>query len=120
MDKAKTIPSARIKGLTFYPIPEFSKADVAFGASEELFFNRRDLPEVPSKYISMASNLFFKGGDISALGLDHRINIKAARAALGAWLGSWAPAHEAKEATVGYALWVWSTPESIDAAIAAK
>ena len=120
MDKAKTIPSARIKGLTFYPIPEFSKADVAFGVGEELFFNRRDLPEVPSKYKNMASSLFFKGGDISALGLDPRVNIKAARVALGAWLGSWAPAHEAKEATVGYALWVWSTPESIDAAIAAK
>jgi len=106
-----------MKGLTFFPVPEFSKVDQAFGASPESYFNRSDLPEVPHEFERMARDLFFKGGSIPDLaeGVDRG----KAFAALRAWLSSFAPPHESKMATVAYALWVWTTPEAIAQAKAA-
>ena len=110
------MPSAVVRGLTFFPVPEFSDPEIAFGAQEGSFFNRRDLPDVPRKYRDAAMGLFYSGGKLPAF--DPRIDPTLAARATKAWLGSWAPAHESKEATVGYAFWLWSTPEAIDAAIA--
>jgi hypothetical protein len=101
-------PEVRINGLTFWPVPEFSAAVAAFGAHESAFFNRRDLPKVPSKYLDAAASLFYSGGKPD-LGDD--VPKGPAIAALSAWLGSFVPAHETKMATAGYALWVWA-PES--------
>jgi len=112
----KTIPSATNRGLTFYPIPTFGDPEIAFGARSEAFFDRRDLPEVPKEYCDRAMALFYGGGQLPEF--DARVDRKLAIRAVKAWLGSWSPAHESKEATVGYAFWVWSTPAAIDAAIA--
>lgn len=99
-------PPVACKGLTFLPIPEFDDATCAFGAPERAFFNRRDLPKVPREFTDEASRLFFSGGALPEFGGD--VDQAKAKRALRAWLSSWAPAHEAKEAIVAYALWVWS------------
>jgi hypothetical protein len=111
------LPAAECKGLTFFPVPVFDGPSQAFGADERAYFHRRDLPEVPSKFKDIANDLFFSGGKIPDL--DPRISAKSATHAIRAWLASWAPSHESKETTVGYALWLWTTPEAIDAAIKA-
>lgn len=92
-------PEKKIKGLIFYPVPT-----IAAGANN--YFDRRDLPDVPKKYLDKASNLFFKGGNIE--GFSEKVNIKLATKAIYALLSSWEPAHEAKIATVAYAMWVWT------------
>ncbi len=110
------IPSATHSGLTFFPIPQFGDVRAAFGASEKDFFpDRRNLPKVPSKHCDAAMQLFYSGGKLPEF--DPRVDKAAAARATRAWLASFAPSHEAKEATVGYAFWVWSTPEAIDAAM---
>ena len=96
---------ASVNGITFVPVPEFSDVEAAFGADEKAFFNRRDLPKVPRKYEDMANSLFYSGGKVPEFinGVDRKKASKAIRA----WLCSYAPAHESKAATVGYALWAW-------------
>lgn len=106
-------PQKEIKGVTFFPVPEFSKASGVFGAYESQFFNRHDLPDVPRKYINMANDLFFKGGSLPEL--HPSVDREKALTALDAWLGSFAPAHQAKIATVGYALWLWTDTEALSA-----
>jgi hypothetical protein len=98
-------PSAKCNGVVFVPVPAFTDADAVFGANRRSFFNRHDIPYVPSKYTEMASSLFFSGGKVPAFSDD--IDRAAAMRALRAWLSSFSPAHEAKIATVGYALWAW-------------
>lgn len=107
-------PSAQCHGLTFYPIPEFTDVEMAFGASEAAFFDRRSSAGVPECFRKAGMELFFQGGPLPKL--DPRVDRTKALRAVTAWLRSWAPAHEAKEATVGYALWLWSTPSALDAA----
>ncbi len=111
------VPSATRRGLTFFPVPKFDGPSQVFGAGESDFFKRHDLPDVPRTYRDAAMDLFYSGGAMPKF--DPRVDAKAAQAATRAWLSSWAPAHEAKEATVGYAFWVWSTPEAIDATLRA-
>jgi hypothetical protein len=106
MDKQ---PAVSLKGLTFLPVPEFSDAQLAFGAKAESYFPRRDLPEVPRKFTSEAMRLFYEGGKYPEFGAD--VDAAKAKRAIRALLSSFQPSHEAKEATVGYALWVWS-PEA--------
>lgn len=115
---SKEIPSAVQQGLTFYPVPEFTDADVAFGAEVSSYFNRRDLPKVPGEFKRAAMDLFFNGGTLPEF--DKRVDTEKAMRAVRALLSSFAPAHESKEATVGYAFWVWSSQEAIDAAERAK
>lgn len=43
-----------------------------------------------------------------------KVDPRKASRALHAWLSSWAPAHEAKEATVAYALWLWTHETALD------
>jgi hypothetical protein len=115
---SKEIPNAVEKGLTFYPMPEFTDAEIAFGADVSSYFNRRDLPMVPREFKSAAMDLFYNGGKLPEF--DKRVDREKAMRAVRALLSSFAPAHESKEATVGYAFWVWSSPEAIDAAERAK
>lgn len=105
----KVLPKKRFLGKTFYPIPKFSAAEVAFGAKESRYFDRHSSREIfiPEKYRAWATELFFKGGSIQELQVD----LKKATEALRALMSSYAPPHESKEATVAYALWVWDTPE---------
>lgn len=111
------IPSPTHSGLTFFPVPEFTGPHVAFGADAKAFFpDRYDLPKVPREHCSAAMKLFYEGGRLPEF--DPRVDRTLAFRAAQAWLASFAPAHETKEATVGYAFWVWSTPAAIDAAIA--
>ena len=108
----KEIPAVVTRGITFYPVPVFSDPEIAFGASGDRYFSRRDLPDVPAEFCRMAMDLFYKGGKLPDF--DHRIDRTLASRAVRAWLSSFAPPHESKESTVGYAFWVWSTPEAID------
>jgi len=106
-------PEKTIKGLTFYPVPEFDDITVAMGADESAFFNRHDLPEFPREYDDLANKLMFSGGKLE--GLSPKVPMDKAMRAVRAWLCSFAPAHEAKTATVGYALWLWSDDEALSA-----
>ena len=106
-------PKKTKNGITFFPVPEFSKAESVFGAKESAYFNRRDLPDVPTEFEEMASNLMFSGGRLE--GLSDKVDIQKATAAVSAWLKSFAPAHEAKIATVAYALWLWSDDSALSA-----
>lgn len=103
-----------MKGLVFWPIPAFDGPSCAFGADERAFFNRRELPEVPRVWQDKANALFFSGGELP----DFAPQVDKAQAsrAIRAWLSSWAPAHEAKIATVAYAMWLWTTPAALDGA----
>ena len=107
-----TMPSTTMQGLTFLPVPEFDGVTAVFGAPESAYFNRRELPEVPRKYEDEVHRMFFRGGEWPAFGAD--VDAKKAKIAINALLSSFAPAHEAKVATVAYALWVWS-PEAAEA-----
>jgi hypothetical protein len=104
-------PKKKINGITFFPVPEFDDADAAFGADERQFFSRHDLPNVPCKYEDMAQDLFFNGGAIPEL--HQSVDRVKELIALHAWLRSFAPAHEAKIATAGYALWLWTDPAAL-------
>jgi hypothetical protein len=108
-------PSATKDGLVFFPIPSFDDASVAFGADASRYFDRRNLPDVPREFEDAANNLFFSGGSLPAF--DPRVDPKAAMRMTRALLSSFAPSHEAKETTVGYAFWVWSSKEAIDTAL---
>jgi len=106
MNQSTTTPNVTCKGLTFLPVPEFTDLDLAFGAKEDRYFNRRDLPEVPREYEKEVDRLFFKGGKFPEFGED--VDVNKARRAVRAWLSSFSPSHESKTATVAYAFWVWS------------
>jgi hypothetical protein len=101
-------PAPTCKGLTFLPVPEFDGPATVFGADESAYFNRRDLPEVPREHEKTVHRLFFQGGAVPEFAPD--VDRGKAMRALNAWLCSFAPAHEAKTATVAYALWLWMTP----------
>ena len=106
---------SQIGGLTFLPVPEFDDVDCAFGARQSSYFDRNNLPKVPREFEDHVHRLFFKGGDMPDF--HPSIDREKARRATGAWLRSFAPAHEAKVATVAYAFWVWSNPPaSVDEA----
>ena len=100
-------PKNRINNVTFYPVPVFGDESIAFGAKQDAYFKRSNLPDVPDEFEDMASSLFFSGGTLPEFSscIDRS---KAARA-IKAWLSSWAPAHEEKITTVGYALWLWTS-----------
>ena len=105
MNTTNEKPALTIDGLTFFPVPEFSKPEQAFGAAESRYFNRYKLPSVPRKYEDMVQSLFFNGGSLPEI--KPEVDKAKAIAATQAWLLSFAPAHEAKISTVAYAFWVW-------------
>ena len=106
--KTAEAPSTKAGGITFIPIPVFTELDAAFGARRKDFIEDYHSVDVPRKYRDLMSDLFFNGGKVPPFAAD--IDRKAAMMALRAWLRSFDPKHESKEATVAYALWVWSTP----------
>lgn len=105
MSKKDETPECVKNGITFWPIPKFD------GDSIALYFDRRKLPFVPRKFIDMADELFFSGGKLPAFAPC--VDQKKAHRAIRVLLTSWGPSHESKRATVGYALWLWTTPESL-------
>jgi len=111
-------PQATIQGLTFFPVPEFDGPTAAFGARESAFFDRRNLPKVPREFEDMAQGLFFNGGKLPEL--SPKVDKKKALTALSAWLGSFAPTHEAKIATAAYALWLWTNDAALNQQDAAQ
>lgn len=104
-------PTAKMNGVTFWPIPDFDDLSAVSGARANAYFKRNDLPEVPRKYEDMAQELFFSGGALPEFA--PQVDRAKARKAVMAWLSSWEPAHEAKIATVGYALWLWTDEKAI-------
>jgi hypothetical protein len=106
-------PQAVVSGVTFWPVPEFDTASVAFGADRLAYLPRHELPDVPRKYMDMASGLFFSGGSLPKFA--PQVDGQKAARAVRAWLSSWEPSHEQKEATVGYALWLWTDADAIAA-----
>jgi len=111
MNTETNTPKCKINGLTFFPVPVFDDASLAFGASEADFFDRNKRPEVPRAFLNMASSLFFNGGKLPDL--SPKVDRQLAQRAVRAWLSSFAPAHESKESTVGYALWLWTTDAAL-------
>lgn len=107
----EAIPSAVKDGLTFFPVPSVDDVRMAFGLDETAYFKRHALPYVPKKYINAVNDLFFDGGKLPALA--PQVDRSEASRFLRAMLASFAPSHESKETTAGYALWVWSTPEAL-------
>jgi len=103
-------PTAERKGLTFFPVPEFDDVSLAFGAHQQAYFDRQDLPDVPPQYERLASDLFFSGGHLPDL--HPAVDRRPAHRAIHALLNSFAPSHEAKTATVAYALWLWTHPDA--------
>lgn len=99
-------PEVTKDGLTFIPVPEFDDVTLSFGADRCHFFDRHNCPRVPHQFVDMANKLFFSGGALPDFAPD--VDRKKAIRAINAWLKSFAPAHESKESTVGYALWCWS------------
>lgn len=105
------VPATSFDGITLWPIPEFDMAEVAFGADESRYFNRRRLPDVPREYTEKAQSLFFNGGSLPKFA--KQVDANKAAMAVRALLTSFAPSHESKMATVGYAMWLWSTPDAL-------
>lgn len=110
-----TTPAATHKGITFWPIPHVSDEHVAFGMPGSAYFPRHDLPDVPQRFEDEARRLFFRGGKMSDL--HPAVDRLLAARWLQAHFRSFAPSHEAKEATVAYAIWVWNTAEIVQPAM---
>lgn len=103
MSDKRIVPQKEIGGVAFFPVPEFSDSEVFRGA-EGGFISGVPIPE---KFEMLAEKLFFEGGEFPEL--NPRVNREKAMRAVGAWLGSFAPSHEEKINTVGYALWLWTS-----------
>ena len=100
MNTTTEAPKLSVGSVTFFPVPI-----VPSFAPESAYLPRRGGPTIPRKYSDFASALFFNGGTLPVMRPE--VDRVKATQAVGKWLKSWEPAHEAKEATVAYALWVW-------------
>lgn len=92
-----------------FRVPAFDGMDAAFGAAQDQYPAPSLVPEVDRRYRDAFSTLFFSGGKLADFGLELKPGLDRARAmtALRAWMGSFAPKHEHKEATVAWALSEW-------------
>lgn len=102
-------PQAICQGLIFWPIPDTSDLQCAFGLDGCDYFDRRSLPKIPRDLENKVESIFFSGGKLD--GLDPTVDPKKASRRMHALLCSFAPSHEAKIATAAYALWVWQSVE---------
>ena len=99
-----------------FPVPEVSDVDVAFGAGGSAYLTREQMGDEfygdRNEYTKHASALFFRGGSILPEGRRWRDGIDQAKAsrAIKAMLCSFAPKHEIKIGTVGFALREWTEP----------
>jgi len=99
-----------------FEVPGFTALDATFGAGLKTYPPMAMIPAEfqtwSGKYQDIVSSLFFKGGRLE----DHNIKLrtgidhKAAMTAIRAWMGSFAPKHEHKTATVAWALSEWTEP----------
>lgn len=102
-------------GQTF-TVPAFDAPAAVFGADAREYLTREqmgsDFYAMRGKHCDAADGLFFSGGKLSDHGLRFRAEIdqRAAMMAVRAWLSSFAPKHEIKIGTVGYALSKWCEP----------
>lgn len=103
-----------------FPVPDFDGPTVVFGAPPSAYLTREQLPDGfysgRGRHCEVASNLFFRGGKLADHGLQFKPGIDRAKAAaaIRGLLSSFAPKHEIKIGTVGYALSQWCedyTPE---------
>lgn len=104
-----------------FEIPVFTGIDAAFGAEANRYLTAdqmgADFYADRNRYTGVAQALFFDGGSLAQHGLRFKAGIDkaAAMTAIRAWLCSFAPKHEIKIGTVGYALSRWCedcAPES--------
>lgn len=95
---------------------DLTPLDARFGADPGTYLTQEQLP--PEFYAMrhpmcrVASALFNFGGELIDHGLRFKPEIDAGQAmlAIDALLRSWAPKHEIKIGTVGYALQQWCEP----------
>src|SRR3990167_761866 len=93
-----------------FPVPEFDDLTVAFGASNSDYLTCEQMGDDfygdRNKFTDVAKKLFFNGGRLEDYGLTLKPEIDKTKAmrAVRALLGSWAPKHEIKIGTVGFAL----------------
>lgn len=105
-----------------YPLFDVNDADIAFSTAggtianggRYLDYNSGQTRLVPSDYVDKANSLFFNGGSLADVGLRPREGHDQTKImrALRYLLSSWEPKHQAKEATVGFALMKWCEPIS--------
>lgn len=96
-----------------FPVPAFTDIDAIFGAGAKTYLTREqmgaDFYGDHNRFTRAASDLLFQGGKLADFGLALKPDIDkvAAMHAIRAWLCSFAPEHEIKIWTVGYALSKW-------------
>jgi hypothetical protein len=97
-----------------FPIPDFDKVSVAFGATRKDYLTREQLGDwydmnQRTPFHEAVSGLFYKGGKLADYGLTFKPGVDPAKAmgAIRALLGSWDPPHEIKVGTVAVALANW-------------
>jgi hypothetical protein len=112
------------------PIPSYefwqaSDADAAFGADIDKYVNRSEASSIERALpvtAKVCAALFYGGGTLREHGLQWKPEIATQRPmrTLQALLGSFAPPHEAKVATVALALHHWCDPIADDAKATGK
>lgn len=114
--KPELVSTSSLPPLGEFSIPNFDKVSIIFGAELRQYPHYESIPQEFRRghtvFNKAASGLFFRGGRLEDFGVQFRagINPGIARAAIHAWLCSFAPPHEQKEATVAWALSVWGEP----------
>lgn len=103
-----SVPSAPLM-LGEFEVPQFDNIAAVFGARLAEYPDYASIPKVDRKFNDAVSTLFFRGGKLEDFGLKLKtgINRTAAMTAIRAWLCSFDPKHEHKEATVAWALSEW-------------
>lgn len=95
------------------PIPEVTDLDCAFGAAMRILPPYKELPDefrsMRGKFCDAVSQLFYKGGTLSDLGLRPKEGVDESKVyrVLKACLGDFAPSHEHKIGGTGYLLSQW-------------
>jgi hypothetical protein len=100
-----------------FAVPDFDEAQAVWGAPISAYLTREELGPFyrhSHPMTKIASTLFFKGGTLAEHGLQFKPEIDKGKAmrAIRALLCSFAPPHEIKGGTVGYALSQWCEPIS--------
>lgn len=112
----KAAPAASHFGsltLGTFAVPEFDGRSAVFGARLNQYPPYDSIPKVDRRFSDAVSTLFFKGGSLADFGMKLKSGIDhaAAMTAIRAWLSSFDPKHEHKEATVAWALSEWTEPD---------
>lgn len=101
---------------TVFPVPEFTQVQAVFGADARDYLTREQMGDDfyadRNEFTRHVQSLFFSGGPVIPAGRQWKTGVDRAKAmlAINAWLRSFAPQHEIKIGTVGYALAQWTEP----------